>query len=297
MLHTHLESSAAVWRDEASTPIATAWREVVRIRHDEAAREDDEVIAEVPVALVYNRISHAVMMASPADLEDFAIGFSLGEGIVEHAHEIHALDIQTHGQGVVLNMVIAARRFAVIKERRRHLAGRSGCGLCGIDSLDTLSAHATGVRVDAARRLSVAAIDEALRQLPHLQPLRNRTGASHAAAWVDGQGRILSLREDVGRHNALDKLLGALARTGQPLEEGFALITSRASYEMVQKAARFGISSLVAVSAPTSYAIEQAEAAGILLVGFARAGQRVAYSHAERLDLTPQAATHPSAIM
>ncbi|THF65220.1 formate dehydrogenase accessory sulfurtransferase FdhD [Pseudothauera rhizosphaerae] len=274
-------------------PAATALCEVLRSRHDDTVQEEDQVIEEVPVALAYNGISHAVMLASPADLEDFAVGFSLGEGIVGHAGEIHDLEIEAGCHGITVDMTIATPRFLALKERRRSLAGRTGCGLCGIDSLAALAAHAAPSAVrDAGARLNTAAIDEALRQLPHWQPLRERTGASHGAAWVDARGNIRCLREDVGRHNALDKLLGALARTGEGAQRGgggFVLITSRASYEMVQKAARAGVSALVAVSAPTALAIRQAQAAGLLLVGFARDGRRVAYSHAERLDCTPSA--------
>lgn len=272
--------------DDQGFPAPTAVRKVLRIQSERQATVEDEVIEEVPVAMVYNGISHAVMLASPTDLEDFALGFSLGEAIVAHAHELYDLELRHACNGISIEMEIAPARFMALKERRRNLAGRTGCGLCGVDSL----AHVTRLpeqRVAPPEwALSLEAVAEGLRQLPHWQTLRQQTGSAHGAAWVDWQGNVVCLREDVGRHNALDKLVGALSRRGQAQPEGFALITSRASYEMVQKAATAGIATLVAVSAPTALAIRQAEAAGILLVGFARSNQLVAYSGAERLSRT-----------
>lgn len=272
----------------------TALCDVLRVRDSDATEDEDQIIEEVPVALVFNGISHAVMLASPGDLEDFALGFSLGEGIVEDAREIYDLEIRHECSGIVLNMDIASQRFVALKGRRRSLTGRTGCGLCGVESLDAMACQTVqGTQRSPNRsRLSNAAIDEGLRQLPHWQPLRNITGASHAAAWCDAHGNIELLREDVGRHNALDKLVGALARQNRQERDGFALITSRASYEMVQKAARAGISALVAVSAPTALAVQMAKSAGILLVGFARTGRRVVYSHPDRLDLLSSAVAH-----
>jgi len=265
----------------------TALCDVVRVKGVEATADEDHLIEEVPVALVFNGISHAVMLASPADLEDFAVGFSLSEGIVEQAREIHDLEVRRECSGMVVEMEIASGRFAALKDRRRSLTGRTGCGLCGLESLEAMAAHTAigSARLSDQFRLSVEAIDEGLRQLPHWQPLRHITGASHGAAWCDARGNIELLREDVGRHNALDKLVGALARQRpQPPRDGFALITSRASYEMVQKAARAGITAMVAVSAPTALAVQMAQSAGMLLVGFARTGQRVIYSQPDRLD-------------
>lgn len=297
MLPSKLDCPHPSHLEEESRPAITALRDVLRIRQGDGRLEEDQVIEEVPVALVYNGISHAVMLASPADLEDFALGFSLGEGIVEHAREIRDIDIHPGCHGITVEMEIATPRFLALKERRRSLAGRTGCGLCGVDSLAALAAHAApaATRTSCNSLVSVDAVGESLRQLPHWQPLRESTGASHGAAWVDGQGNIRCLREDVGRHNALDKLIGALSREGVATTDGFVLITSRASYEMVQKAARAGISALVAVSAPTALAIHHAEAADMLLVGFARSGQCVAYSGAQRLAYRPSqsVATHP----
>ena len=266
--------------------MAAAVCDVRRIRGDTVTSDEDHVIEEVPVALVFNGISHAVMLASPADLEDFAVGFSLSEGIVAQAREIHDLDVRSECSGIVVEMTIASERFFALKDRRRSLVGRTGCGLCGVESLEAITAQTANSPANLASefRLRHEAIDEGLRQLPHWQPLRNLTGASHGAAWCDAQGNIELLREDVGRHNALDKLVGALARQNKPINDGFVLITSRASYEMVQKTARAGIAALVAVSAPTTLAVQMAKSAGVLLVGFARDGQQVIYSQPDRLD-------------
>jgi formate dehydrogenase accessory protein FdhD len=266
--------------------MAAAVCDVQRIKGNTVTSDEDHVIEEVPVALVFNGISHAVMLASPADLEDFAVGFSLSEGIVAHAREIHDLDVRSECSGIVVEMTIASERFFTLKDRRRSLVGRTGCGLCGVESLETITAQTASspMNLSSGFRLKHEAIDEGLRQLPHWQPLRSLTGASHGAAWCDAQGNIELLREDVGRHNALDKLIGALARQNKPTNDGFVLITSRASYEMVQKTARAGIAALVAVSAPTTLAVQMAKSAGILLVGFARDGQQVIYSQPDRLD-------------
>ncbi|WP_193068606.1 formate dehydrogenase accessory sulfurtransferase FdhD, partial [Halomonas sp. 3D7M] len=229
---------------------------------------------ERPVALVYNGISHAVMMASPADLEDFALGFSLSEGILANITECYDLDIHEAPQGLTVHLTIASQRIAELKQRRRSLTGRTGCGLCGTEALEQAIRPIPSV---VAPSLSDAAIQRSLQQLATHQPLQAATGASHGAAWCDTQGRLLRLREDIGRHNALDKLIGALAREAVPLEEGFALVTSRASYEMVHKCASAGIGALVAVSAATALAVEQAQASGLLLAGFARPGRHLIY--------------------
>lgn len=294
MLDTKIETPAPFSSEAPGRLETTAMCDVVRVRGVEATADEDQLIEEVPVALVFNGISHAVMLASPADLEDFAIGFSLSEGIVEQVREIRDLEVRRECSGMVVDMDIASGRFAALKDRRRSLSGRTGCGLCGLESLDAMAAHTTigSTRFSDPFRLSNEAIDESLRQLPHWQPLRHITGASHGAAWCDARGNIELLREDVGRHNALDKLVGALARQQQQPRDGFALITSRASYEMVQKAARAGIRALVAVSAPTALAVQMARSAGMLLVGFARSGQRVIYSQPEQLDLQSSLPLH-----
>lgn len=246
----------------------------------------DAVPEEIPVALCYNGLSHAVMLASPADLEDFALGFSLSEGILSHPSELYELELETGKQGVVAQMRIAEERFYALKGRRRTLAGRTGCGLCGVESLDQVARELAPLPPRPA--LHAASLQRALESLQASQPLHARTGGVHAAAWADGEGRLLAVREDVGRHNALDKLIGAMARQGLDSATGFVLITSRASFEMVQKAASAGMHVLAAVSAPTGYAIRAAEDSGLCLVGFLRPGRHTCYAHPERLAvLTP----------
>ncbi|MCK2182569.1 formate dehydrogenase accessory sulfurtransferase FdhD [Halomonas sp. YJPS3-2] len=249
--------------------------EVYRDASGQAGDEAEDALAlEVPVALVYNGISHAVMMASPADLEEFALGFSLTEGILAHPHECYDLEVLEASDGLTVQLTIASQRLAELKQRRRSLAGRTGCGLCGTEALDQAIRPIPRVRAPA---LSDDAIQHALGALAEHQRLQAATGATHAAAWCDADGRIRLAREDVGRHNALDKLIGALARQGGPSEGGFALVSSRASYEMVHKSASAGIGALVAVSAATSLAVEQARKAGLMLVGFARPGRHLIY--------------------
>ncbi|CAM0554836.1 Sulfur carrier protein FdhD [Vreelandella titanicae] len=236
--------------------------------------QEDLLALERPVALVYNGISHAVMMASPTALEEFALGFSLSEGILANVDECYDLDIYEQPQGLTIHLTIASQRMAELKQRRRSLTGRTGCGLCGTEALEQAIRPIPHV---VAPTLSDAAIQRSLLELPAHQPLQAATGASHGAAWCDAQGRIQRLREDVGRHNALDKLIGVLAREAVPLGGGFALVTSRASYEMVHKCASAGIGALVAVSAATALAVEQAQASGLLLAGFARPGRHLIY--------------------
>lgn len=234
----------------------------------------DTILEEAPVALVYNGISHAVMMITPEHMQDFALGFSISEGIVKDASEIYELDVKPDGLGYSINMQISSQRFQALKEKRRNLTGRSGCGLCGTESLEQAIRPTPKV---SAPELTDQAIQQSLQQLQLHQPLQQLTGASHGAAWCDMDGNILTLREDVGRHNALDKLIGALA-TQEQTQSGFALISSRLSYEMVQKCCYAGIGALVAVSAPTSLAINMAQEAGLLLIGFGRRGRHVIYN-------------------
>ncbi|MDX1800997.1 MAG: formate dehydrogenase accessory sulfurtransferase FdhD [Marinobacter sp.] len=251
----------------------------VRGRND-ADMKDDVVAGEVPVAMTYNGISHAVMMASPADLEDFALGFSITEGILRHPGELYDLDLISRTDGIAIDMRISAERFADLRQQRRNMTGRTGCGLCGTESLD--KAIRPIPRLSHRSAISDDAIQQALAGLREHQPLQAQTGATHGAAWCSVEGRILDVREDVGRHNALDKLIGARLKTGADAStafaEGFALISSRASFEMVQKSATVGIGCLVAVSAPTALAISEARKAGQRLVGFARPGRHVIYT-------------------
>ncbi len=251
----------------------------------------DEIVAEeVAVALVYNGISHAVMMATPCDLEDFARGFSFTERIVEKASEVYDIDVEDMRdsagvQGIEVRLEIAAQRMAGLQERRRTLAGRTGCGLCGVDSLEAALRPVPAVTGLGNVRRQV--IEQAMAALPAEQRLNRFNGATHAAGWAAADGRLVAVREDVGRHNALDKLAGALmarASAGAALEPGgFVVVTSRCSYEMVQKAAAIGATAIAAVSAPTSLAIETAEQAGITLVAFVREGRLTAYAHADRI--------------
>lgn len=247
-----------------------------------AATLADEVVAEeVPVALVYNGISHAVMLATPLDLEDFAVGFSLSECIVGRAGEIHDLEIVEQANGIEVRLELSAERAHALKQHRRTLAGRTGCGLCGKESLDQLARRATTVQSSAV--MDRDALLRALAGLQASQQLFQLTGAVHAAAWCGFDGRIALVREDVGRHNALDKLIGALAAGGAGFDGGFVLMTSRASYEIVQKAAAVGIAVVAAVSAPTGMAVRVAVDSGVTLIGFARGERHCVYSHPQRV--------------
>jgi FdhD protein len=245
----------------------------------------DWVAEESPVALEYNGVSHAVMLATPSDLEDFAFGFSRTEGIVDDASQIFDCEQIEGDQGTTLSLQIAASCMGRLKERRRSMAGRTGCGLCGTESLE----HALRAPppLQSGATFESLALSRALAQMRERQLLLGVTGATHAAAWCTTAGEIALLREDVGRHNALDKLVGALMRSGTPASLGFILISSRASYEMVQKAATIGVSLLAAVSGVTALAIEVAQAAHLSLLGFARGDDVCIYSHPEKVILGP----------
>lgn len=243
----------------------------------------DWVAEEVPVALEYNGVSHAVMLASPADLEDFALGFSLTEGIVASRSDIRDVEVSRSAQGITLQVRIAPSCFAGLKERRRSLIGRTGCGLCGTDSLASALRPLPPLHSEA--RFDASAVTDAMTRLRDQQPLLGLTGATHAAAWCDAQGRIALLREDVGRHNALDKLIGALQRSGVAAESGFIAVTSRASYEMVHKSAAAGVALLAAVSGVTALAIKVAHSTGVTLLGFVRGADFSVYAHSRRLNL------------
>ena len=260
----------------SSQPYTTA--AVCRVRPDGMSRDSDVVAEESAVALVYNGISHAVLMATPQNLEELALGFSLSEGILQKRSELYGTEIRHSCDGIEIRLDIASSRFQALKERRRSLNGRTGCGLCGIDSL----AAVKPVLPQVARGRGPAAgeIQTALSALSRHQPLRQMVGSVHAAAWADGHG-IIAAFEDVGRHNALDKLIGHGTLNAFDWRQGFVVISSRASYEMVAKAAVSGIGCLVAVSAPTALAVRLAEQAGITLIGFAGPEKFTAYAHAE----------------
>ena len=233
-----------------------------------AAASTHAVAVETPIQIAYGGQPFAVMMGTPADLEDFAAGFSLTEGIVERFDEIRAIEVELTTDSARVNVTLSGDRLRAHLARRRALVGRTGCGLCGVEDL----AHLPRPRVrDRARRPPApAAIGAAVAALDAHQPLNALTRAVHGAAWCDARGEILLAREDVGRHNALDKCIGALLRQGAAADDGFLLVTSRCSYEMVAKAAAFGAAALVSVSAPTSLALQMAEAAGLALIVTAR---------------------------
>ncbi|MEP6874222.1 MAG: formate dehydrogenase accessory sulfurtransferase FdhD [Burkholderiales bacterium] len=256
---------------------------VVRWRDGVCSEVDDWLTEEVPVAFEFNGVSHAVMLATPADLEDFALGFGLSEGIFASAADLYGCDASTSAQGITLHMEVSARSFAGLKERRRTLAGRTGCGVCGAESLDQVLRPVPVVSVGAP--VHSGAIACAMREMHERQRLNQATGSVHAAAWCSADGAVQWLREDVGRHNALDKLIGALARANIDASAGFIAVTSRASVEMVQKAAVAGAPLLAAVSAPSLLAVETARAAGMGLVGLVRRDDLVIYAHAERVVL------------
>ena len=226
------------------------------------------VAVEAPISVEFNGIGYAVMMASPAELEDFATGFALSERLVEDAGEILAIDHHVSPAGHILRITLADSRTETLLGRVRHRVSDSSCGLCGIENLE--QALRPLPRITSTSDAGDAAIFTALAGLRDLQPLNRETGAVHAAALCSADGAVLLVREDVGRHNAFDKLIGAMARAGQGWAGGFALLSSRCSYELVEKAALAGCPLLVTISAPTTLAVERARAAGVRLVVLAR---------------------------
>jgi FdhD protein len=254
---------------------------VQRWRGDAHADATERVAEEVPVALVFNGLPHVVMMASPADLQDFALGFCLSEGILASRDELHGTEVVAAGEGVEVHMSIDLVRYLPLEEKRRNLAGRSSCGLCGTETIEQAVRHPAPV--GTGPQVHGAALDRAFASLSAQQALNAQTGAVHAAAWAAPDGEVRLVREDVGRHNALDKLIGALASGGVRFDDGIALITSRASFEMAQKAATVGITVLAAISAPTGLAIRLAQETGLTLVGFARPGQHNVYTNPQRM--------------
>jgi FdhD protein len=257
--------------------------DVLRMREGLVAAAVDQIAVECPIALEYNGISHAVMLATPADLTDFAFGFSLAEGIIGAPEELFDVEERSTPAGLVLSMSISSRQFERLKDRRRSFAGRTGCGLCGVEALDQLAARPSPIT--GKRMFSRSALLRAVSGMTGLQPLQEQTGATHAAAWLDASGTLQLVREDVGRHNALDKLIGAVSRSsGMSFGGGALLMTSRASMEIVQKAATVGVGHIAAISAPTSMAVEMARACGITLLGFLRGADHVVYAHEQDLS-------------
>ena len=259
-----LTQPALRWRDGAATP------------------SEETVAEEVPVALVYNGQPHAVMMASPADLEDFAVGFSLTEELVAAPAEVLGIEVQRYSLGIELQLQVSAAAAQAIAGKQRSLTGRTGCGICGSSTLEgTLK---TLHRVPSVGQFAPEALHRAFAALAARQDLNQLAGTVHAAGLARPDGTLDLVREDVGRHNALDKLVGALARRGAPqVGDGFVMVTSRASFEMVQKATVVGAPLLAAISGPTGLAVRLAEQAGVTLVGFARGGRHTVYTHPARL--------------
>jgi FdhD protein len=263
-----MTDAAARTRSLKVTATAIAWRERV-------------VPVEVPVALVYDGSTYAVMMASPTHLEDFAIGFSLSEGVIGAPEEISSLEVLAHDNGVELRMWLAEGRARDLVARRRQITGPTGCGLCGVESLDAVASAFAPVDSDVT--FSAAEIEAALAALPAAQVLNQETHAVHGAGFWTADRGLVAIAEDVGRHNALDKLIGGLRRKGIAVSRGMILLTSRVSVEMVQKAATAGAPVVVAVSAPTGLALKVAEAAGIALVAVARKDGFEVFTHPQRI--------------
>ena len=252
---------------------------VERCQNGQCSTIDDFVAEEVPVVLMYNGVSHVVMLATPTNLEDFALGFSLTEGIIANAAELESAKVYQRSNVIEVQIKIPETRFQCLADKGRNLTGRTGCGLCGATTLKQAIKPTRSVSGDL--KISSEQLTAALQNLSEHQKLNQITGAIHAVAWVSENG-IVELREDVGRHNALDKLIGALLKRDTDFGAGFMITTSRASYEMVQKATAVGVTILAAISAPTALAIRLAQESGLTLIGFARDETCVIYSHSQR---------------
>lgn len=261
-----------------ANPEAGARRRTIEVWQGGTSESQDDWIAdEVPVALVYNGVSHVVMMASPVALKEFAYGFSFTEGIIGRAADVYDLALRDHESGIEVDLQVSSRVFAALQKRRRNLTGRTGCGLCGVESLEEVHRVLQPV---APARFRHRAVETAVRGLSGYQRLQAATGAVHGAAWCNPEGEIQGVFEDVGRHNALDKLVG-FRLLHDRTEPGFALVSSRASYEMVQKSIVAGFPMLVSLSAATDLAVELAARHRMTLVGFARSGRHVVYTGAD----------------
>ncbi len=253
---------------------------VEKVKHDQSHQLENDVVAvEKPVALIYNGISHVVMMATPKQLDYFAIGFSLSEKIIESVNEIYGIDVVDKPQGIEVHIELSSRRFMQLKEKRRNLTGRTGCGICGTEQLEQVCQ--SPAPLDNKSRIHLSDFSQALANLKHVQLVGSQTGCTHAAVWLDLQGNFIAGFEDIGRHVALDKLLGF--RAGQADQQGVILVSSRASYEMVQKSAICGVEILFALSAVTSMAIDMAKQSQLTLVGFFRGEQAVIYTDPGRI--------------
>lgn len=263
-------------------PATSSSVRVQRWRQGRVEEVQDDVAEEVPVAFSYHGIPHVVMLATPAHLEDLGTGFTFTEGLVGRADEIRGVEAVALADACEVRISLAPERFSELLRRQRNLTGRTGCGLCGTETLE--QAIRQPPPVGSGVTVTSAELHAALLELRARQPLNAKTGSVHAAAWcLPGEG-VRLVREDVGRHNALDKVIGALIRAGTPASTGYLLVSSRASYEMVQKAASAGVSVLAAISAPTGLAIRLAEACGLTLIGFARDDSHVVYTQPHRLS-------------
>lgn len=267
-------------RDTAT--IDGAVTRTVQRRSPEGVRNTQDLVAsEMPIALHYNGQPFAVLMATPCDIADLALGFSLSEALIENADALRIDGIAESLEGIAIQMTIPQSHADALASRSRNLPGYGGCGVCGSADIDAVLR--TPPHVASGLRIDETALHRALAALHGLQPLNAATGATHAAGFANADGGLLLVREDVGRHNALDKLIGAMVNAGIDPAHGFLVITSRASYEIVHKAAMAGIGVVVAISAPTDLAIRTAEAAGITLAAFARGDALNLYAHPQRL--------------
>ncbi|MGO4526117.1 formate dehydrogenase accessory sulfurtransferase FdhD [Microvirga sp. 2MCAF35] len=278
------KQESAIGRDHEDSALPTALEAPITVIPFEGTGVScgtRAIPSEVPVNLVYGGIPFAVMMTTPSDLEDFALGFSLTEGIITHPQDIRGSRVEQDERGLRLAIDLVPDRLHEHLARKRALSGRTGCGLCGIDDLKSLP-QARAPEGDAPV-VAVSAIHSALLGLDRRQDLNERTRAVHAAAWADRDGTIRFVREDVGRHNALDKLIGAACRAGTPPDSGFVVVTSRCSFELVEKVAAFGARTLVSISAPTSLALERARHLDITLIGIARRDTMTVFHGIERI--------------
>jgi FdhD protein len=275
-------SPITITRRPPVVPNTATQRDALSVRWDGTETISRKIAEETPVGIYYNGLPYAVMMATPADLEDFGVGFSITERIVEYRSQLLELNVQPTGLGIELRITVGKTAILTrVNERRRSTPGRTGCGLCGVHRLE--EAIVALPRVVQGEPIRSQSIRGAINDLASLQSLNAETHAVHAAAWSTPDGHLVLVREDVGRHNALDKLIGAMASAAIDPRSGFCVITSRCSYEMVQKAALAGIGVIVAISAPTELAIRQAEAAGVTLVALARSDGFAVYTYPERV--------------
>ena len=261
----------------------------------EGASRELVLAAEVPIALVFNGISHAVMMATPQDIEAFALGFALSEGILDHARDCRGIEVRAVAaaeaglppgvEAIEVRLEISARAFERMKGRRRSLAGRTGCGVCGVESFAGLELGSERLPLhDWLPRIDLPVVLRAIEAMPPRQLINADAGAVHAAGWATLDGQLHEVLEDVGRHNALDKLIGTLARGGRLGEPGFVVLSSRGSHELVRKCARTGIAALATISAPTAMGVRMAELAGLRLWGLCRSPRGVLYAPGRAAD-------------